>query len=540
MLSFAARWLYGKLGRSYLYAYLVFEVVSALTIALGTVGIFSLYQRVSQHQLHVIGTVAFGCVLLGLAAGAKKVFRSSRPLREWMNGEHGRAGAEEAWRTGVGLPLEFVTRQWWQPLLLVVLPMSIFIPAYLGLSAPSVVIVAAGTAVAVLYAAILHFFASELALRPVIEDICPHLPEEFSGVGIGAPLRWKLLGALPAINVVTGVVVSGLSNQDRGHIGALGLDVAVAVLVAFTISFELTVLVTRSVLSPVGDLLKVTEDVRRGDLSARAPVLSGDELGQLSRSFNAMLQGLEERERLREAFGSYVDPEIAERILQEGAMLEGEEVEVSVIFIDICDFTSYAERSSARETVTYLNDFFGLVVPIINRHGGHANKFVGDGVLGVFGAPIRLADHADRALAAACEVASSIEDRYGDALRAGVGVNSGPVSAGTVGGGGRLEFTVVGDAVNVAARIEHATRELGDPVLITEATRCLLVRDSIPLEPRGSVELKGKSDPLPVWAPDVGVASELPVEEHPAMLVNHPDGDGDRRAADALRHSALG
>ncbi|TML33240.1 MAG: adenylate/guanylate cyclase domain-containing protein [Actinobacteria bacterium] len=450
-----------------------------------------------------------------------------------------RDGAEEAWRTAVGLPLEFVSRSWWQPLVLIVLPISIFVPAYLGLPPYSALVVAAGVLVAVVYAAILHFFASELALRPVIEDIFPHLPDSFSGVGVGAPLRWKLLGALPLINVVTGVVVSGLSNSDRGHIGALGLDVAVAVVVAFTISLELTLLVTRSVIAPVRDLLQVTERVRRGDLSARAPVLSGDELGELSRSFNAMLEGLQERERLREAFGSYVDPDVAERVLEEGAMLEGEEAEVSIVFIDICDFTAFAERASARETVAYLNDFFGLVVPLLNEHGGHANKFVGDGVLGVFGAPDRLSDHADRALAAACAVAIATEVRYGDGLRAGVGVNSGPVSAGSIGGGGRLEFTVVGDAVNVAARVEQATRELGDRVLITEATRCLLTRDSIPLEPRGTVELKGKSDPVPIWSPDLeGVSRLWPAVEETAVSLASEDGD--ERAARALRHSSLG
>src|SRR5437764_14051939 len=85
----------------------------------------------------------------------------------------------------------------------------------------------------------------------------------------------------------------------------------------------------------------------------------------------------------------------------------------------------------------------------------------------------------------------------------GAGINSGPVSAGSVGGGGRLEFTVVGDTVNVAARVEQATRELGDRVLLTEATRCLLTRDEVPLEPRGSVPLKGRRDPVPIWAPDL-------------------------------------
>jgi adenylate cyclase len=122
----------------------------------------------------------------------------------------------------------------------------------------------------------------------------------------------------------------------------------------------------------------------------------------------------------------------------------------------------------------------------------------------VFGAPERQREHADRALEAACEIALAVEERYRGELGMGAGINSGPVSAGSVGGGGRLEFTVVGDPVNVAARVERATRELGDRVLLTEATRCLLTRDSIPLEPRGTIALKGKSDPVPIWAPDLG------------------------------------
>jgi class 3 adenylate cyclase len=501
VISRAARWGYRKLGPRYFLAYLGWELVSALLIALGTVGIFSLYQRMSDTQLHTIALFSLGSVLLALTAGFKKIERSSRPLRSWVEGERGQAGASEAWRTAVGLPLEFVTRQWWQPVVLIIVPTAAFITIYLHLPAYSGLVVAAGAAVAVIYSAILHFFASELALRPVIEEISEQLPHGFSGDGVGAPLRWKLLGALPLINVITGVIVSGLSVNDRGQINQLGLDVAVAVLVAFTISLELTLLVTRSVLSPVRDLMEVTEHVRGGDLSARAPVVTGDEMGVLARGFNAMLAGLEERERLREAFGSYVAPDVAERVLREGTMLEGEEVEVTVVFFDICNFTAFAERASARETVAYLNDFFGVVVPLLDRHGGHANKFIGDGVLGVFGAPEKLHDHADRALEAACEIALTVEERYDGDLRMGAGINSGPVSAGSIGGGGRLEFTVVGDAVNVAARVERATRDLGDRVLLTEATRCLLTRDGIPLHPRGSVPLKGKTAPVPIWAP---------------------------------------
>jgi adenylate cyclase len=383
---------------------------------------------------------------------------------------------------------------------LVAIPVSVYTTAELELPFYSGVALFAGALVSVAYAAVLHFFASELALRPVVNDIAKELLPDFSERGSGVSLRWKLLGALPLINVITGVIVSGLSTRERASLSDLGLDVVVAVLVAFTVSFELTLLLTRSVLSPVRALVNATERVKAGDLSARVTVTSGDEVGQLARSFNEMLTGLEERERLRSALGSYVSPDVAERVMTEGELLEGEDAEITILFVDIRDFTAFAERSTARETVAYLNDFFGLVVPLLERHGGHASKFIGDGVMGVFGAPERMADHATRALEAACAIVAAVEERYGGSLRVGIGLNSGPVSVGSIGGGGRLEFTAIGDAVNVAARVERLTRETGDPVLLTEATRALL-DGRAELEPRGEVALKGKTDPVPVYAP---------------------------------------
>jgi len=236
----------------------------------------------------------------------------------------------------------------------------------------------------------------------------------------------------------------------------------------------------------------------------RVPVSSGDELGTLAGSFNEMLEGLAERERLRTAFGSYVDPDVAERVLTEGELLEGVEVEATLLFVDVRDFTPFADRSSARETVAFLNEFFEVVVPIVLEHSGHANKFVGDGLLGVFGVPERLSDHADCAVAAARAIARAVERRFGDDVKVGVGVNSGPVAVGSVGGGGRLEFAVIGDPVNVAARVEGITRDTGDPMLLTEATRCLLERpEAVVLSQRGSIPLKGKRDPVPIYAASV-------------------------------------
>ena len=266
------------------------------------------------------------------------------------------------------------------------------------------------------------------------------------------------------------------------------------------------------------DLQRATELVRMGDYGARVAVVATDETGRLAQSFNAMAEGLDERERLREAFGAYVDPALAERVLREGSDLEGEEVEVSVLCLDIRDFTAFAERSEPREVVARLNEFWELVVPVLLQHGGHANKFIGDGLLGVFGAPNLLEDHADRAVSAALELTAMVADRYEDMLGVGIGINSGSVIAGTVGGGGRVEFTVIGDAVNTASRVETATRETGDRVLITDSTRALLTPGRFPLEARGVVELKGKREQVRLWAPAPVAAPE------PVVASRAPEG----------------
>jgi class 3 adenylate cyclase len=499
-MPFASEWLYRRLGWRYFWAYAVFEVTSAWLITAGTLGIFVLYTDVTTRQFWSAFVVAQIAATAGVAFAMGRARGLVRPLVDWLRAGQPASGALDAWQRAARLPRDFTLATGWQPFVIIGLPVSVFMVIDFKLPWYSVFVIFAGGSVAVLYATVLHFFASELALRPILRDASALLPRDFAGMRVGVPLRWKLLGALPLINVITGVVVSGLSTTGQATLRDLGIDVLVAVVVAFTISFELTLLLSRSIYTPLTDLLQATERVKRGDLSVRVPVLSGDELGDLAGSFNEMMSGLEDREKLQSAFGSYVDPEVARRVLDEGELLEGDEVEVSVLFVDIRDFTPFAESASAAEAVARLNEFFDLVVPTLIDHGGHANKFVGDGVLGVFGAPDRLRDHADRALEAACQIADSVEEKFGERLQIGVGINSGPVIAGSIGGGGRLEFTVIGDPVNVAARVERATRETGDVVLLTEATRCLLTREHEPLEPRGTMPLKGKSDGVALWS----------------------------------------
>ena len=215
-----------------------------------------------------------------------------------------------------------------------------------------------------------------------------------------------------------------------------------------------------------------------------------------------MAEGLAERERIREAFGTYVDREVADHILRAGTDLGGEEVEVTMMFVDVRDFTGFAERSSAAVVVATINRLFERIVPIIHAHKGHVDKFVGDGLLAVFGAPRRQDDHADHALAAALEIERAVAEEFGGELSVGIGLNSGLVVVGNVGGGGRLEFSVIGDAVNVAARVEAATRQTGDAILLSEHTRRLLRRADVALEERPQVPLKGKAEPVALYAPD--------------------------------------
>jgi adenylate cyclase len=248
--------------------------------------------------------------------------------------------------------------------------------------------------------------------------------------------------------------------------------------------------------------------VGRGDFTVRVPVVTTDETGGLARAFNRMVAGLVERERIRDAFGTYVDREVAEHILREGTALEGEEVEVTMLFLDIRDFTGYAEAAPATDVVATLNRLWERVVPIIHAHGGHVDKFVGDGLLAVFGAPRRQADHADKALSSALEIARAVDDEFGEELSVGIGLNSGTVVAGNVGGAGRLEFSVIGDAVNTAARVEAATRQTGDTILIAERTKELLGEADVPLTERPNVALKGKRESIALFSPqsvpDVG------------------------------------
>jgi adenylate cyclase len=521
MLRALLRSLVDRLGARYPRAMLAALFPLTFVVVLVGVWLLDLYVELSPTQFWRILAVTEAAVAVEVGAALWVAFRLVRPADPWLRGERTPATAVAAWRALAGLPLDLIRYARGLPVVLNVVPIAVYLALEIGGPfVPAVLVLAAGVGVVLAYSMFLRFLAVELAFRPLIERVSCDVADGSDLGSATVPLRWRLLVGLPVINVITGVAVVGLAT-DNPSLRTLGVGVLVALGVAFTISLGLSLLLLRSILGPIQDLQAGTARVAAGDFSARVPVVGSDETGRLAGSFNQMVAGLEERAKLREAFGAFVDPAMADRVLAEGTDVEGEEVEVTVLFVDIRDFTAFAERASAREVVAELNRFYDYVVPLLGHHGGHANKFVGDGLLGVFGAPDRLPDHADRAIDAALQIAEVVDEAYERRIAIGIGVNSGTVVSGTVGGGGRLEFTVIGDTVNTAARVEEVTRDTGDTILVTDATCRLLRRDHGGFVERGDVRLKGKSARVRVYAPRVLAAGGPPAgaaDEAPASV----------------------
>jgi class 3 adenylate cyclase len=468
-------------------------------VAAAGLGLLPVYQRMSSGNFLILLGVSQALVTVDNVISLGVLRRLWRPVRAWTRGWHDETSTVAAWSVLVTLPLMHTRRMLRYPILITIVPFCAFTTWLLKLDAYDFPVIALGAGVVLACGAIVRFFGMELAVRPLLEQVARALPTEYPTDLPAIPLRVRMLAAAPVINVITAVVVAGLSNRGH-HLADLGVAVLIAVAVSFTISLELVLLVARSMLTSLDELQEATARVAAGDYEVRLPVASADEVGELAHSFNTMVEGLDERERLRAAFGAYVDPSIADRVLEEGADLEGEELEVTVLFLDIRDFTTFSESVRPHELVGFLSGFWELVVPVLLEHGGHANKFIGDGLLGVFGAPERLPDHAQSGVEAAIAIARLVAERYRGRIEVGIGVNTGRVVAGTVGGGGRMEFTVIGDAVNTAARVEAATRETGDNILITEATRERLGPVRFEFEERPPVPLKGKRAEVRLFA----------------------------------------
>src|SRR5712692_2544753 len=270
-------------------------------------------------------------------------------------------------------------------------------------------------------------------------------------------------------------------------------------------SFVMALLVTRFIDRPVQALRSAMARVAAGDLDVRVPVRSTDELGELNERFNAMVEELRRAARTRDLFGRYVSRAVAEQALERGIALGGEATRATAMFVDLRGFTALTQRLPAARVVDLLNEYYGIVAREVEREGGLITQFLGDGVVAVFGGPLRpLPDHARRAVKAAVVIERELAERNaagGERMRAGIGICTGDMIAGNVGAGGRVIYTIVGDAVNQAARLQVKTRDLGASILLTESTRAALGEtNGLVLRPCGAVPLKGVAAPVEVYA----------------------------------------
>jgi class 3 adenylate cyclase len=490
---------YRRAGPRYFDLATLATVFNGVVVALFGVVAVALYVDLTAGEVGVFTACSVAAYAVeGIVAGAY-LRRAAQPVRAWLAGERDEASARRAWSAAAALPFAMVRR----PSLYAIgfagaVAVDLVLVALLDLPAARAALLLPTSLLLYASSVILRYVALDLSVRPVLEDIGHDAsPPEGSRVS----LHGRLIVTVPMVTWGGSIIVAGLVTDDARDLDTIGAAGLVAFAVTAAISMWLSLVLADAVSGPVIDLRDATRKVGAGDLDVRVPVVSTDETGELAASFNAMVAGLAERERLREAFGAFVDPAITERVVAEGTDLRGETVEASILFLDVRGFTAVAERAAAHEVVGRLNALYDAVVPVILRHGGHANKFVGDGLLAVFGAPERHADHAARAVAAACEIARLVRDESPGDLRVGVGVNTGRVVVGTIGGGGRRDFTVIGDPVNTAARVEAATRQTGDDVLITETTLRALGSTAAGFEERPPVPLKGKAEPVRLYAP---------------------------------------
>ena len=312
------------------------------------------------------------------------------------------------------------------------------------------------------------FLLTEFTLRPVAARALAGA-ERVDVHGIGVRRRMLLFWALGTGAPVAGLVVVAILALTAGDISLTKLSVVVLVLGAVVLCFGLFVtwLNARAVVSPILAVRDAMQRVEEGALDVKVQVYDGTELGQLMAGFNQMVSGLRDREKLGDLFGRHVGRDVAEAAALGDMELGGETRVVSVLFVDLVGSTTLATEREPAEVVELLNQFFRVVVEEVDQRSGLVNKFIGDAVLAIFGAPVELEDHATRALAAARAMASRFAEEVPD-LEAGIGVATGEAVAGNIGDESRFEYTVIGDAVNAAARITDLAKDVDGRVLAAQ------------------------------------------------------------------------
>jgi adenylate cyclase len=331
------------------------------------------------------------------------------------------------------------------------------------------------------------------------------------------PVRLRLLVMFLMVGVVP-LAILGVFTYTRvvALVGAGPADttailgstlpvIAFVLVVGGAAAVGLSIFVARSVAEPLVQLAAAMAEVGRGNLNARCSVVANDEIGAVAGGFNRMLQGLREREFVKETFGRYVTREIRDEILAGRVALGGQTLEVTILFSDLRDFTPWVESTPAAEVVSELNAYFTEMETAIRTHRGLVLQYIGDEIEAVFGAPLPYAGHAAMAARAALDMRARLaawnlarEAGGKRPLRHGIGIHTGTVLAGNIGSSERVSYALVGDAVNLASRLQQLTKDSGSDILVSGATRRLLDGE-FAVAALPAMRVKGKSAEVEVF-----------------------------------------
>ncbi len=344
---------------------------------------------------------------------------------------------------------------------------------------------------------IAYLFA-EFILRPVAARALDG-QDRARPTGMGVRLRlvvfWILGTAAPVLGLVVGaIVVLSYPEASPRQFAIVVLGLAAVIIVFGLLVTDLT---ARSIVAPLRSVTTALGQVRHGDYDVEVVVYDGTELGTLQAGFNDMARGLRERETIRDLFGRHVGHEVAEAAARGQVELGGETRVVSVLFVDLISSTTYATEHVPSDVVAVLNRFFGVVVEEVDAHHGLVNKFMGDAVLAIFGAPVHREDHAAQALSAARTMASRRADEVPE-VGAGIGVATGEVVAGNIGDETRFEYTVIGDAVNSASRLTDLAKDVPGHVLVMQASVDAAPTETDRWQASRPVTLRGRTEPTQV------------------------------------------
>jgi adenylate cyclase len=266
----------------------------------------------------------------------------------------------------------------------------------------------------------------------------------------------------------------------------------------------------RNLSRPLRTLAEHTEVIARGDYGRRLKLDRVDEIGQLAAAFNRMSEGLAERDRVRDLLDKNVSPEVAAQLMRDGSALGGEEREITVLFVDLRSFTSMSESLPPREVLALLNRYFDRMSGIVEIYHGIVDKYMGDEIMALFGAPVPLVNHANNAILAAIEMRSALARLNAELateglsrLNFGIGINTSAVIAGNIGSSRRLNYSVVGDGVNVAARLQNLTRmsQYRADILVSASTLAA-AKGSYRTRALGAVPVRGRDMPVEIFAVD--------------------------------------